>query len=179
MPELPDIEAYVEALRPRVVGERLLGIRLVNPFLLRTVDPPLAAVLGGTVRGVARLGKRIVVRGRAAGSDTPYFLVLHLMIAGRLHWKPAAQGLPPAEATKARRPPRERPGDLRLLLGHAVAHRGRQEAAGVAPPGAGPEALAALDPGGMEVFSSSPEQFAAALRRENHTLKRALTDPRL
>src|SRR5512147_2723206 len=95
MPEIPDIEAYLEALRPRVVGERLLGIRLASPFLLRTVEPPLAAVLGGMVKGVERLGKRVVLEVAAAsGDETPYFLVLHLMIAGRLHWKASGAPVP-------------------------------------------------------------------------------------
>jgi formamidopyrimidine-DNA glycosylase len=178
MPEIPDIEAYIEALRPRVLGERLLVIRLSSPFLLRTVDPSLAAVMGGTVAGIERLGKRLVFEigpGSTTGeiaATTPtdsYFLVLHLMIAGRLHWKTAGSPVPRGgglaafdfssgtliltEAGKKRR------ASLRLV-------RGR-------------EALAALDPGGVEVPSSSLEQFSDALRRENHTLKRALTDPKI
>jgi formamidopyrimidine-DNA glycosylase len=172
MPEIPDIEAYVEALRPRVVGEKLVAIRLASPFLLRTVEPPLAAVLGGTVKGVERLGKRVVIEVAAAGAsddDTRYFLVLHLMIAGRLHWKTAGSPVPKGgglaafdfsggtliltEAGKKRR------ASLRVV-------RGR-------------EALAALDPGGIDALGSTLEQFSAALRRENHTLKRALTDPKI
>ncbi len=158
------------------MGERLLGVRLASPFLLRTVDPPLAAALGGTVTGVERLGKRLVLeiagaarRDAVAGDGDPYFLVLHLMIAGRLHWKTAGAPVPKGgglaafdftrgtliltEAGKKRR------ASLRVV-------RGR-------------EALAALDPGGIEVSGSTLERFAGALRRENHTLKRALTDPKI
>jgi formamidopyrimidine-DNA glycosylase len=193
MPELPDIEAYLEALRPRVIGERLLGIRLVNPFLLRTVDPPLEAPTGGRVEAVSRLGKRIVFEIAAACSKTPYFLVIHLMIAGRLQWKPAAvvsaTGAPPsagsaagAKRSLAPRPP-ARAGNVlaafefssgTLLLTEA----GKKRRASLHLVH-GRDALAALDPGGMDIFSSGPEQFAEALRRENRILKRALTDPRL
>lgn len=104
MPELPDIEAYLEALRPRVVGRELCGVRLAGPFLLRTVDPPLAAVVGGRVVGVSRLGKRIVFEVDVTGDDStgaavasgvePLFLVIHLMIAGRLHWKAPGSTIP-------------------------------------------------------------------------------------
>jgi formamidopyrimidine-DNA glycosylase len=164
MPEIPDIEAYLEALRTRILGERLLGIRLLNPFILRSVDPPLAAVCGARVERLERLGKRIVIE-----LDGSYFLVLHLMIAGRLHWKApgakVAQGsglaaldfangtLVVTEAGKKRR------ASLRLV-------RGR-------------EALAELTQGGLEVTEASPQEFRAALRSENHTLKRALTDARI
>ncbi len=164
MPEIPDIEAYLEALGTRILGERLLGIRLLNPFFLRSVDPPLAAVCGARVEGLERLGKRIVM-----DFGDSYFLVLHLMIAGRLHWKApgakVAKGsslaaldfangtLVITEAGKKRR------ASLRLV-------RGR-------------EALAELTQGGLEVTEASPEEFRAALRSENHTLKRALTDPRI
>lgn len=164
VPELPDIEAYLEALRTRVVGERLLSVRVLNPFLLRTFDPPLEAVHDSAVQSVSRLGKRIVIEVVPAGSDVPYFLVIHLMISGRLHWRSRATGkalalfefssgtLSLTEAGSKRR------ASLRLV-------RGR-------------EALAALDPGGIDVVSADREEFAAALRRENRTLKRALTDPR-
>jgi formamidopyrimidine-DNA glycosylase len=210
MPEIPDIEAYIEALRPRIVGETLLGIRLANPFLLRTVEPPLGAVAGARVEGVERLGKRIVIEvtavsGKAgldaperaksdpgadpagppaavpsgsiappaavtSGSDTsavPLFIVVHLMIAGRLHWKKKGSAIPKGlglaafdftsgtlvltEAGKKRR------ASLRLVKGR--------------------EDLAALDPGGLQVVGSSLEDFEAALRRENRIIKRALTDP--
>ena len=175
MPEIPDIEAYIEALRSRVVGGRLLGVRLASPFLLRTVEPPLQALENGTVDSVERLAKRIVFevspaaeRGRPAPAE-PLFVVLHLMIAGRLHWKVAGAPVPKGaglvafdfedgclivtEAGKKRR------ASLRVV-------RGREE-------------LAALDPGGLEVAGSTMAGFAEMLRRENHTLKRALTDPHI
>jgi formamidopyrimidine-DNA glycosylase len=171
MPELPDIEAYIEALRPRVVGETLLGIRLANPFLVRTVDPPLEAVVGGRVEALERLGKRVVFEvtipsdrahpperaassGQAAASApdplpvAPIFIVVHLMVAGRLHWKGLGSPIP-------------RGSGLASL--HLV--RGRGE-------------LARLDPGGLEIVGSTLEAFGAVLRRENRTLKRALADPR-
>jgi formamidopyrimidine-DNA glycosylase len=166
MPELPDIEAYLEALRPRVIGERLLAVRLLNPFLLRTFDPPLDAVRGGTVEGVSRLGKRIVLEMAVPGADMQHYLVIHLMIAGRLHWKPATNRggtLAVFEFSSGTLSLTEAGSKRRASL-HLVR---------------GPDALAALDPGGIDVFSVSPEEFAAALRRENRTLKRALTDPRL
>lgn len=194
MPELPDIEAYLEALRPRVVGRPLLGIRLLNPFLLRTVDPPLDAVTGGTVEAVSRLGKRLVFEIISACSDAPYFLVIHLMIAGRLQWRPkpsaAGEGAPAsARAAGAPRSPARAPS--------AAAPRGNVLAAFEFPSGTlfvteagkkrraslhlvhGREALAGLDPGGIEVAASTAEEFAGALRRENQTLKRALSDPRV
>ncbi len=179
MPELPDIEAYLEALRSRVTGERLLGVRLLNPFLLRTVDPPLEVVRDGLVLGVSRLGKRIVVEVAVPGSDTPHYLVIHLMIAGRLHWKPAGQGVDPGRAAKA---PAGRGGTLAVFefssgaLSLTEAGSKRRASLHVVR---GPEALAALDPGGIDVFSATSEEFAATLRRENRTLKRALTDPRV
>ena len=184
MPEIPDIEAYIEALKPRVVGERLLGIRLASPFLLRTVDPPLAVVLGGRVQGVERLGKRLVFEVVAAGDAkcrryrpvtadvpevTPFFLVLHLMIAGRLHWKTAGSPVPKGGGLAA-----FDFGNGTLILTEA----GKKRRASLRVV-RGREALAALDPGGIDVLGSTLEQFSAALRRENHTLKRALTDPKI
>jgi formamidopyrimidine-DNA glycosylase len=173
MPELPDIEAYLEALRLRVVGERLLGIRLVNPFLLRTVDPPLEVLNGGRVEAVSRLGKRIVFQIASACSETPYFLVVHLMIAGRLQWKPAAAA--PAASARAGNVLAAFEFSFGALL---LTEAGKKRRASLHLVH-GRDALAALDPGGMDIFSSTPEQFADALRRENRTLKRALTDPRL
>lgn len=179
MPELPDIEAYLEALRPRVTGERMLEVRLFNPFLLRTVDPPLDVVRGGTVRGVSRLGKRIVIEVAVPGSEAPHYLVIHLMIAGRLHWKPAPPGAAPAKVAKA---PAGRSGVLAAFefssgsLTLTEAGSKRRASLHLVR---GSEALAALDAGGIDVFSASSEEFAAALRRDNRTLKRALTDPHL
>jgi formamidopyrimidine-DNA glycosylase len=170
MPEIPDIEAYLEALRPRLLGQRLLGVRLANPFLLRTVDPPLDVISGGTVRGIERLGKRIVFEIETPDGDSaPCFFVLHLMIAGRLHWKPASAAVPKGSGLAAFDLPngtlilteagKKRRASLHLVRGRA--------------------ALENMDPGGLEVLTSGGEDFAGALRRENHTLKRALTDPHI
>ncbi|MFH1833851.1 MAG: DNA-formamidopyrimidine glycosylase family protein, partial [bacterium] len=168
---MPDIEAYVEALAHRVVGQRLLGIRLASPFLLRTVDPPLAAAAGGRVEGVQRLGKRVVLEvagGRAqARKAAPLFLVIHLMVAGRLHWKKAGSSVPRGSGMAA--------FDFAtgtLLLTEAGTKR-RASLHLVR----GREALAALDPGGIDLFTSDPALFGSALQAKNHTLKRALTDP--
>jgi formamidopyrimidine-DNA glycosylase len=183
MPELPDIEAYAEALRLRVAGQVLLGIQLKNPFVLRTVDPPLTDVAGGTVTTVSRLGKRLVLEIRGDGLGPPYFLVIHLMIAGRLHWRPAS---PPAGAEPALRPvakaasPR---GHVLAILEFGSGSLSLTEAGSKRRASLrllrGRDALTELDPGGIEVASSSSEQLAQTLRRENRTLKRALTDPRL
>jgi formamidopyrimidine-DNA glycosylase len=192
MPELPDIEAYLEALRPRVVGQRLEGVALRNPFLLRTFDPPLDAVRGGTVVDVSRVGKRVVLEVEAPGAEMPYFLVIHLMIAGRLQWRPAEPQAPsgaggPPRAGAARTTGGRSPGGPRgnvlaafefssgtLYLTEAGSKR-RASLHLVH----GRDALAALDPGGMDIFSASPGRFLEALRRENRTLKRVLTDPHL
>ena len=200
MPELPDIEAYLEALRPRVIGQRLLDIRLLNPFLLRTVDPPLDAIKEGSVEAVTRLGKRLVFEVASPCSDAPYFLVIHLMIAGRLQWRPVpAEGAARAKAkplstpvASALHPP---PAPPAPSSGRSATPRGNVLAALEFTSGTlflteagkkrraslhlvrGREALAALDPGGIDVSRSTPEAFAEALRRENRTLKRALSDP--
>ena len=164
MPELPDVVVYLEALERRIVGQRLDGVRVNSPFLLRTFDPPLTAVAGLTVHKLARLGKRIAI-----GLDDQLWLVLHLMIAGRLHWKPPAAKLSGkfnlaafdfAEGT--------------LLLTEAGAKR--RAALHLVR---GDEALAEHDPGGIDPIACSLAEFDAVLRSENHTLKRALTDPRL
>jgi formamidopyrimidine-DNA glycosylase len=194
MPELPDIEAYLEALRTRIVGRRLLGVRLVNPFLLRTFDPPLDAVAGGRVDGVSRLGKRIVLEIATASSELPLFLVIHLMIAGRLHWTPAAEPAGPDSAADARaadaaargRPAaRAKAGRGNLLVSFefssgtlSLTEAGTKRRASLHLV-RGRDALAALDPGGIDLLTSTGEQFSQALRRENRTLKRALTDPHL
>jgi formamidopyrimidine-DNA glycosylase len=183
MPEIPDIEAYIEALRSRVLGRRLFGVRLLNPFLLRTVDPPLEALTGERVEGIERLGKRIVFEVGASADHVddadgesgpppgrePLFLVLHLMIAGRLHWKPPSAAVPRGSGLAALDFP-----DGTLVVTEA----GKKRKASIHIV-RGREALAALNPGGIEVLGSSPEAFGEALRRENHTLKRALTDPRI
>ena len=164
MPELPDVTVYLEALEARIVGRPLERVKLASPFVLRSFDPPLEAVNGRTVRGVRRIGKRIVL-----DLGDAIFAVIHLMIAGRLHWRAAGE---------KRRPQ----GILASLeFPHGTLHfteAGTRKRASLTIV-RGEEALAALDPGGIEPLAASFEEFAAALRRENHTLKRALTDPRL
>jgi formamidopyrimidine-DNA glycosylase len=176
MPELPDIEAYLEALRPRVVGQPLFGIRIANPFVLRTPDPPLEMLKDGTVEGLSRLGKRLVFEVSSASSVVPYFLVIHLMIAGRLRWRasptagrPSAEGRP--AISRGTLASFDFPTGTLILTEAGTKRRASLHVLH------GREALAALDPGGLEVMSSTLEQFAKALRRENRTLKRALTDP--
>jgi formamidopyrimidine-DNA glycosylase len=164
MPELPDIVVYLEALRTRVVGEALRRIRLASPFLLRSVDPPIQAVHGRTVRGLRRIGKRIVM-----AFEGDLFLVLHLMIAGRLHWKAAGAKLPGKVGLAAFDFPR---GSLVLT------EAGSKKRAALYLV-RGENALREHDPGGLEVLEGDRGSFRAALARENHTLKRALTDPRL
>lgn len=163
MPELPDITIYVEALRPRAVGQRLDRVRIKSPFLLRTFEPPIEAVAGRTVTGVSRLGKRIVL-----GLEGDLFLVIHLMIAGRLLWKDAGRA-PTGKIDLAT----FEFGSGTLLL--TEASQKRRASLHVVR---GEPALKALDAGGIDVFTAAPAQFTAALRRENRTLKRAMTDPR-
>lgn len=164
MPELPDIELYLHALRPRIVGQRLERVRLASPFLVRSFDPPLDHVNGKTVSGLRRLGKRLVWE-----MDDDLFLVIHLMIAGRFKWKEAGTRLPGKAGLAAFDFP-----NGTLLLTEAGSKR-RASLYLVK----GERALEAHDPGGMDVLTSSVEAFGAALTRENHTLKRALTDPHL
>lgn len=164
MPELPDITVYIEALERRVVHRRLERIRVHSPFVVRTFDPPLEAAQGKTVRELRRVGKRI-----AMGLEDGLWLVLHLMIAGRLHWKKPGAGVSAKNALAAFDFP-----DGTLLLTEAGSKR--RAALFLLR---GEEALKGLDPGGLEVLDATFEEFQASLRRENHTLKRALTDPRL
>jgi len=162
MPELPDVTVYVEALQARVVGARLERVRLASPFVLRSVDPPLSAAFGARVRDVRRLGKRIVL-----SLDGDLFLVVHLMIAGRLHWRPPGAklagkiGLAAFDFSTGTLTLTEAGTKRRAAL-HLVR---------------GEEALGDHDRGGLDVFDTDVAAFGAALRRENHTLKRALTDP--
>jgi formamidopyrimidine-DNA glycosylase len=164
MPELPDVVGYIEALDKRIVGARLARVRLASPFLLRSFDPPLSAVEGRAVRGLRRLGKRIVI-----GLEEDLFLVLHLMIAGRLHWRapgariPGKVGLAAFDFATGTLTLTEAGTKKRAAL-HVV--RGEEE-------------LQELDLGGLEVFEADLPAFREALTRESHTLKRALTDPRL
>src|SRR5262245_31824998 len=164
MPELPDVSAYIESLEPRIVGERLERVRLASPFLLRSVDPPLSEAFGARVVALRRLGKRIVI-----ALERELFLVIHLMIAGRLRWRPTGTKVPGklglaafdfssgtlllTEASSRKR------ASLHLVRGEA--------------------ALAALDAGGIEPLEADAGTFRAAVLRERHTLKRTLTDPRI
>jgi formamidopyrimidine-DNA glycosylase len=164
VPELPDIAVYVEALAERILDRELLRVRIASPFLLRSVDPPPQAVEGRRVISVRRLGKRIVI-----GLEGDLFLVLHLMIAGRLHWrKPQA--------------PLARPrglGAFDFPHGSLVWTEAGSKKRASLHVVRGEDALAAHDPGGLEVLEATSAQFAARLRSETHTLKRALTDPHL
>jgi formamidopyrimidine-DNA glycosylase len=164
MPELPDVVAYLTALEPRVLGTRLVRVRLASPFLLRTFDPPITAVEGKQVVGLRRLGKRIVF-----DLEGDLHLVLHLMIAGRLHWKKSVAGLTARTALAAFDFP-----DGTLLLTEA----GSKKRASLHLV-RGEDAVAEHGRGGLEVLDADLADFRAALTRENHTLKRALTDPRL
>ncbi len=163
MPELPDVVAYLTALEPRVVGKRLEGIRLASPFVLRSVDPPASDAAGRTVVGLRRLGKRIVL-----ALDGEIFVVIHLMIAGRLHWRPAGARPPGRVGLAALDFP-----DGTLTLTEAGTRRRASIHLARGEP-----ALAAFDPGGLDVLGATPAAFRASLSRERHTLKRSLTDPR-
>lgn len=164
MPELPDIVVYLECLRPRVQGQQLERVRLANPFLLRTVEPALASAHGRTVIGLRRLGKRIVI-----ALEPDLFLVLHLMIAGRLQWKAAGSKLPGKLGLAAF----DFAGGTLILTEAGSKRRASLHLV------QGETELAKHDRGGLEPLDADEPQFRAALVRENHTLKRALTDPRL
>jgi len=163
LPELPDIALYLRALRPRIVGERLERLRIASPFLLRSAEPPPAALAGRGVIDVRRLGKRIVL-----AFEDEHFAVLHLMIAGRLHWKAPGAPLPRRAGLAAFD---FAPGSLTFTEA-GTKHRASLYLVH------GADALTAHDPGGLDVLTGTLEQFRAALTRETHTLKRALTDPR-
>lgn len=164
MPELPDITVYLHALESRILGRKLLGVRLASPFLLRTAVPPITEATGKEVVSLRRIGKRIAI-----GLEDDLFLLLHLMIAGRLHWKPAGVKLTNRNVLAAfdfeegcltlTEAGTKRRASLYLLQGEA--------------------ALQAQSRGGLEVLTADVDEFSAELRRENHTLKRSLTDPRL
>ena len=164
MPELPDVTVYVEALERRIKGERLDVVRIQAPFLLRTFDPPLESVQGKAVREVRRLGKRIAV-----GLDEELWLVLHLMIAGRLHWEPRGARL----SGKASLAAFDFSNGTLLLTEAGSKRRAALHLL------RGADALRAQDPGGLELLPATVDEFQAVLCRRNHTLKRALTDPRL
>src|SRR3984885_5510299 len=164
MPELPDISAYITALEPRIVGQPLQHVRVASAFLLRTVQPPLASAEGRTVRELRRIGKRIAI-----GLDGDLWLALHLMIAGRLHWRAPQAKLAGRQALAAFDFPA---GSLVLTEAGAK----RRASLHVLNGGQG---LQAIDAGGIDVLSSDLDLFRAPPTAENHTLKRALTDPRL
>jgi len=164
MPELPDVAAYISALEPRIVGQPLERVRVAGVFLVRTADPPLASVEGHVVRELRRVGKRIAI-----GIDGGMWLVLHLMIAGRLHWRPRGAKLAGRNDLAAFDFPR---GTLVLT----EAGSKRRASLHVLR---GEPALQAIDPGGIDVLACDLEAFRHMLRIENRTLKRALTDPRI
>lgn len=172
MPELPDVIVYLEALTRHVVGQSLEKITLFSPFVLRSVDPPLDTLFGRCVSGVRRVGKRIVLEfERTAPSEPPLFLVIHLMIAGRLRWRASGEKLGVGS---------------KLLLASFSFPRGTMyftEASSKKRASIqvvrGQESLRALNPGGIEPLEASLDEFRAALSQENHTVKRSLTDPHL
>jgi len=164
MPELPDIAAYIFALESRIVGQPVERVRLANPFLLRTAQPPITNVEGRVVRELRRIGKRIAI-----GVEGDLWLVLHLMIAGRLHWRPPNAKLAGRQNLAAFDFP-----DGSLVLTEAGTKR--RASLHVIK---GEEGLHSVDPGGIEIFTSDLSAFREALTAENRTLKRALTDPRL
>jgi len=164
VPELPDIAAYISALETRIIGQPIERVRLASPFLLRTVQPPLASVEGRTVRELRRIGKRIAI-----GVDGHLWLVLHLMIAGRLHWRPPGARLSGRQNLAAF----DFPNGSLVLTEAGTKRRASLHVV------TGEEGLRSIDPGGIEIFSSDLASFRDALTAENRTLKRALTDPRL
>jgi formamidopyrimidine-DNA glycosylase len=164
MPELPDISAYIAALEPRVLSQPLIRVRMASVFLLRTAQPPISEAEGHTVRELRRVGKRI-----AFGLDNDFWLVLHLMIAGRLHWKPPEVKLAGRNNLAAF----DFPNGSLLLTEAGTKRRASLHIL------KGEEGLRSIDPGGIDVFSSDLDAFRAVLTAENRTLKRALTDPRL
>jgi formamidopyrimidine-DNA glycosylase len=164
MPELPDIDAYITALEPRIVAQPLVRMRLASPFLLRTAQPPITSVEGRVVRELRRIGKRIAI-----GVDGDLWLVLHLMIAGRLHWRSLGAKLAGRHSLAAF----DFPNGSLVLTEAGTKHRASLHVL------AGEEGLRSVDPGGIEIFESDLNSFREALTFENRTLKRALTDPRL
>ena len=164
MPELPDVTVYIDALRPRILGHPFWGARAMNPFVLRTVTPPLSSLTGKRVKSISRLGKRIVV-----GTEDSLFLVIHLMIAGRLRWR---EGGKPIAGKLAQAVFEFEKGTLYLTEAGTKRRASLHLVEGA-------EALRQFDRGGLEVLDADLAEFAERLRRENHTLKRSLTDPRL
>ncbi len=163
MPELPDVTVYVERLAERCVGQTLERVRVVGPSLLRSVDPPLSAAEGRPVLGMRRLGKRI-----AFALETELFLIFHLMIAGRFHWR-----------DRGARPSRKGLASLDFATGTLILTEASTQKRATLHLVRGEAALAEHDPGGLEVLEATPDAFRARLRSENRTLKRALTDPHI
>lgn len=164
MPELPDVVVYIESLEKRILDQPLENVRVVGPFLLRTAEPPLESCFGKPVRSFRRLGKRIAI-----GVEDDYWLVIHLMIAGRLHWKPRGAKPPGKRGLAAF----DFPNGTLLLTEAGTKKRASLHVV------RGDDGLSELNPGGLEVLLTNLEQFAARLTLRNHTLKRALTDPKL
>lgn len=164
MPELPDVAVYIEAIERRIVGEVLTGVRIGSPFLLRTVDPPPSELAGKRVAGLRRVGKRIVIE-----LEGELFIVIHLMVAGRFRWLAAGAKLPGKIGLAA----------FDFASGSLVLTEAGTKRRASIHLLRGEEALRALDPGGIDVMSASTDEFAAALTRERHTLKRTLTDPKV
>src|SRR5712692_2214392 len=164
MPELPDVAAYITALEPRIIDQPLKQIRLASAFLLRTAEPPIESVEGQVVRDLRRIGKRILI-----GLENNLWLALHLMIAGRLHWRAPGAKLAGRQSLAAF----DFPNGSLVLTEAGTKRRASLHIL------SGEESLHSVDAGGIDIFSSDLDSFRAALAAENHTLKRALTDPRL
>jgi formamidopyrimidine-DNA glycosylase len=164
MPELPDIAAYISALEPRIIGQKLEQVRVASAFLLRTVQPALSSAEGRTVRELRRIGKRIAI-----GMEGDLWLVLHLMIAGRLHWRPPSAKLAGRNSLAAF----DFPNGSLVLTEAGTKRRASLHML------SGEDGLRSINPGGVEVFACDLESFRNALMAENRTLKRALTDPRI
>lgn len=164
MPEQPDIDAYLVALESRILGRSLERVRLASPFVLRTADPPIEAVAGRSVRALRRIGKRVAI-----GLDDEFWLVIHLMIAGRLHWR----------SPQAKLSGRNQLAACDFHAGCLVLTEAGTKRRASLHVLRGAASLASVDPGGLEVLPSSLDAFVAAICRENRTLKRALTDPRI
>jgi formamidopyrimidine-DNA glycosylase len=164
MPELPDVELYLHALTPRIVGQQLERLRIASPFLVRSVDPPVSTIEGRTVRALERIGKRVVW-----AFDEELFCVIHLMIAGRFRWKPKGAAVPGKVGLAAF----DFASGTLLLTEASPKKRASLQVV------RGRDALVALDPGGIDPLTCTLEEFAERLRVENHTVKRSLTDPRL
>jgi formamidopyrimidine-DNA glycosylase len=164
MPELPDVTVYIDCLRPRILGQVIRGARALNPFVLRTVAPPMSFAVGRTVHSVSRLGKRIVI-----GADDELYIIIHLMIAGRLRWRE------PGKKIAGKLAQASFDFDAGTLYLTEAGSKRRASIHFVE----GAQSLAQFDRGGLEVLDAEFGEFAERLRSENHTLKRSLTDPRL